>query len=102
MKNETEKHYDLLSEDGNDPVLDPPEPREYLLYSTVFFEKKNRRGFPRRFPFYSVISDIDHIRHLVSLEIERLLHFERSRSMMSVFFITTTLLLMPFLRRFTQ
>ena len=39
MKNETEKHYDLLSEDGNDPVLDPPEPREYLLYSTVFFEK---------------------------------------------------------------
>lgn len=40
MKNETEKHYDLLSEDGNDPVLDPPEPRKYLLYSTVFFEKR--------------------------------------------------------------
>ena len=40
MKNETEKHYDLLSEDGNDPVLDQPEPREYLLYSTVFLKKR--------------------------------------------------------------
>lgn len=40
MRNETEKHYDLLSEDGNDPVLDPPEPREYLLYSTVFLKKR--------------------------------------------------------------
>lgn len=45
MNNETETHYDLLSEDGNDPVLDPPEPREYLLYSTVFL-KKEPPGFP--------------------------------------------------------